>query len=163
GLGELTLSGNNTYVGTTVVSAGVLEANSGGALGGSVGNGIAGGTIVNSGATLNVGAGITGEQITLNGTGFGVLPSGNLLLPRGALVATANNPTLTGNIILNTPDATIDALAGQTLTINGNIGVSGTGSGLTKVGTGTLTLTAANTFPGSLTVNAGQVTLTNGN
>src|SRR5207244_1797496 len=80
------------------------------------------GTVVNSGATLNINATITGEQITLNGTGFGVLPSGNLLLPRGALVATAGI-TLTGNIILNTPDATIDALAGQTLTINGNVGV----------------------------------------
>src|SRR5262249_30172076 len=83
GLGMLSLGGGNTYNGVTNVNAGIVEANNATALGA-----ITAGTLVVAGASLHVNANtFTGEQLTLNGTGFGTLPAGGaqgLLLPRGA-------------------------------------------------------------------------------
>ncbi|MFL0672041.1 MAG: beta strand repeat-containing protein [Erythrobacter sp.] len=67
GAGELVLSGANTYTGLTRVSAGTLTVANSAALGTA-----AGGTIVNSGATLAVRGLLTlDDAITLNGSGVG--------------------------------------------------------------------------------------------
>ncbi len=82
GLGLLALSGTNTFNGITTVTNGILAANSTTALGA-----ITAGAVVNTGTTLQVGAAITGKQVTLNGTGFGSQAAGGisgLLLPIGA-------------------------------------------------------------------------------
>ncbi len=116
--------------------------------------------MVANGATLDVGASITGEQLTLNGTGFGSLPMAGIsgfLLPRGA-VETTGAFTWNGNIILNTANVVISSNAG-TLTVNGIV----SGANLTKVGANSLTLNGADTFTGSLTISAGTVTLANAN
>src|SRR5262249_40250413 len=139
------------------VNAGILEANAASSLGA-----ITAGTVVASGATLNVNAAVGGEQLTLNGTGFGNLISGGFLLPRGALTATGNS-SWNGNIILNSSPGVINT-NGNALTVNGII--SGTDLikvGANTVGTNALTLNAANTFTGNLTVSAGVVVLTNAN
>ena len=119
---------------------------------------ITSGTVVASGATLQVQNTITvvGEPLTLSGSGYG----NNGSLPQGALAINATNDTWTGNITL-TGDTTIGSTtANDTLTINGS--VSG-GFSLTKVGPGIVTLAAANFYTNNTTVQAGTLTLSNSN
>src|SRR5204862_2942118 len=132
------------YTGQTTVSAGILQDNAASALGALTGD-----VVVNSGATLqlNPGAGSTylSKRAVLNGTGFGLTLSG-VLLGTGALQNIANaTSTWIGNIVLNTPDATVGSIQG-TLALAGT--VSGTG-GLTKVGTGTVVLAATDAYSGN--------------
>jgi len=164
GTGTLTLSGNNTYSGATTVSAGVLNIQSGTALGATTA-----GTTVASGATLQLEGGIAvgNEALTLSGTGVG---------GTGALRSVSGENTWGGNVALNAntqinADAGSLALAGgisganRSLTFDGagNISVGGaitTGTGaLTKSGAGTLTLAGASTYTGATTVSAGTLLL----
>jgi fibronectin-binding autotransporter adhesin len=137
GAGTLTLSGANSFNGGASLSTGTLNINHATALGTGTFT-IAGGTTINNSTA-------------------------------GAITMTANNPqtwngdfTFTGTNDLNlgtgavalgatTRQVTVSA---STLTIGGVIG--GTG-GLTKVGTGTWTLSGANTYTGTTTVSAGTV------
>ncbi len=158
GLGMASLSGTNTYLGPTNITAGILEANAAAALGG-----ITAGTVVTGGATLDVGAfTVVGKPVTLNGTGFGTLPGGGvsgLLTPRSALNFTGAG-TWDGNIILNTSSVAIGTSGGAGI-VNGVL--SGSGVAFNKVNANTLTLNGANTFTGSVTVSAGNLTLGNAN
>ena len=166
GPGTLSLGGANTYIGSTTISQGILEANVASALGA-----ITAGTTVNNNATLQLtpAAALTtpyaAEPVTLVGSGDGLNPGGtsNYLLNRGAFNYNANVAnTWTGNITLGSPtntDATIGVSTGI-LTINGAI--SGPNN-LVTTGPGTLTLGATNTFTGALTVNGTSVTLLNPN
>lgn len=102
------------------------------------------------------------------GTAFGGI---NFLSPAGAFALGGNAITLDGNITNNQPVTTetinlglalsatrvADVSASAALTLNGVI--SGTSVGLTKAGAGLLTLGAANTFDGALSVNAGMVSV----
>ncbi|MBI1207738.1 MAG: DUF4347 domain-containing protein [Azospirillum sp.] len=147
GTGTLTLSGSSTYTGTTTVSAGTLTVADSNALGTT-----AGATTVASGATLALSGGITvAEALTLNGTGI--------------LRNASGDNEITGGISI-TDDSlgkTITAAAGTTLTISGVI--SGTGSddiGFGQSGdTGTVVLTASNTFNNGVTISVGTVILKN--
>ena len=76
---------------------------------------------------------------TDNGEGYGVL--------RG------DSATLNGAVILNTNSKI--GTAGGSLTINAVISDGGNGFGFTQVGSGTVTLTATNTYTGPTTVNSG--------
>ncbi len=124
--------------------------------------------MVASGATLqlNPGAAVTFAAEAVNAQWHRLRHSAQrrrfrLLLPRGALsVATtaAFSNTWTGNITLNSANATIEAFQ-NTLTVLGII----SGTNLTKVGAGTIALNAANTFTGNLSVSAGTLTLANAN
>ena len=100
--------------------------------------------------------------MTLNGTGFGTLPqggvSGLLAAARGTLNFTGAG-SWSGNILLNTSNVAIGTSGGAG-TVTGII--SGTAS-LTKVNANGLTLSAADTFTGSLTISGGTVTLGNAN
>ncbi len=158
GLGMASLGGANTYNGLTNVNVGMLEATVGGGLGA-----ITAGTVVASGATLDVAAAtVTGEPLTLNGTGFGTLPGGGvsgLLTPRGAPNFTGAG-TWTGNILLNTSSVAIGTSGGNSI-VSGVI--SGTSVALNKVNANSLTLNGANTFTGSVTVSAGTLALGNAN
>ena len=166
GSGRLTLSGNNTYTGTTNVNGGFLQISNAGALGDATGD-----TTVSTGGTLELTNGISvasSESLTLSGTGNGVV---------GALRNVSGSNTWAGAVDLDAA-ATIASDAG-TLTISGTVdndaflltldgagnttisGVISDTGGLTKDGTGTLTLSggAANTFGGLTTVNTGTVLL----
>ena len=105
------------------------------------------GTIVCSGATLQVQGGVTSsEPIALVGTGAGGM-NGAARAGRAGNTATG---TVSGAITL-LGDTEINVGSGQ-LTLSGAI--SGAG-GLNKLGSGVLSLSAANSYTGPVTVSAG--------
>jgi autotransporter-associated beta strand protein len=149
GTGLLTISGDNTYTGATVISAGPVLITHNNALGTT-----AAGTTVASGATLRIGNGLTvSENLTISGIGVssGI---GAVKINEGS-----GSATLSGNITL-AANADIGAYnSGDTLTISGVI--SG-GFALNKVGAGTLALSAANTYTGATTISAGKLSVGGG-
>ena len=158
GGGTLVLNDPNAYTGQTNVNAGILTLGSIGAnAGANVLGSVASSVVVAGGATLqlNPGAGTTyaGKQVILSGPGLGHTLS-SLLLPTGAFENIASvASTWTGNIVLNSSDATLSSTQ-NTVTLTGAI--SGSGS-LTKVGAGTIALAAAETYTGATTVTAGTL------
>lgn len=178
GTGTMTITSNNTigYGGTTTVNAGVLNIRHGNALGQAGSNDPAKGTIVASGAALQVQNNITvgTERLTLSGTGVsntGALRniSGNNTW-NGAIVLDANsrinsdadlltiNGTITGNLATS-----------RNLTVGGSgntsiYGAIGTNAGtVTKDGTGTLVLAGDSTYQGVTSVTAGVVNVRHNN
>jgi len=142
GSGTWALSGTNTYTTVTNVSAGTLIANSPNALGTA-----AVGSVVSSGATLDVRADVGNEAITsLAGSGVG----GN-----GALITSTGTGRVGGAVTL-TGDTTLGG--GGSLALDGAIG--GTHA-MTKTGAGTVTLGGTSTYSGATAVNAGTL-LVNG-
>ncbi|HIM39854.1 MAG TPA: autotransporter domain-containing protein [Methylophaga aminisulfidivorans] len=141
-----TLSGNNSYTGTTTVDKGTV--------------------IVSATGDINESSAIS---ITANGT-LNVDGGGNAAI--GDTVAITN----AGNFILTGSDETIGSITGagninlnnNTLT-TGSDGTSTTVSGvisgpdgrLTKEGAGTFTLSGANTYTGATTINAGTLQAAN--
>ena len=141
-----TLSGNNSYTGTTTVDNGTV--------------------IVSATGDINESSAIS---ITANGT-LNVDGGGNAAI--GDTVAITN----AGNFILTGSDETIGSITGagninlnnNTLT-TGSDGTSTTVSGvisgpdgrLTKEGAGTFTLSGANTYTGATTINAGTLQAAN--
>ena len=119
--GTLTLSGPNTYTGTTVLDGGTLSISADDNLGAPPGAVVANDLIFNGG-TLN-----TSASFALNSN-------------RG--------------ITVNSAGGTFDVMPSTTLTYGGII--TGTGP-LTKVDTGTLSLTGASTFTGNVTVAVGTL------
>ena len=163
GSGTLVLSGANTYTGTTTVNAGVLNIRNSAALGTTIA-----GTTVSTGAELQLQGGIAvgSEALTLNGTG---------VTNSGALHSISGNNSWAGNITIGSTsqiqsDAGLLTLSGI-LTNGGNgtafdfdgagnilvSGVITNNASIVKNGTGTLTLSGANTYTGTTTINAGTV------
>jgi mucin-19 len=136
-VGTLILAAANTYTGATTVNAGILAITNAGALGTD-----AAGTTVNTGGTLDL-RNVTGvaEPITLAG---------------GTLATSTGTSSVTAPISISGA-STVD-VDGTELTLSGVI--SGSGS-LEKEGDGTLILTAANTYSGTTSVDAGILAITN--
>jgi autotransporter-associated beta strand protein len=165
GAGEQALSGMNTFSGLLGVRAGVLTAQSSGALGSA-----AGGTIVGDGATLALAGNFTisAEPLTLSGTG--VNGSGALRLNSGqvtfngpiTLAGPATISAVSGQLVLGGAwnpagnGVTFDVAAGASIVVNSGIGAA---AGLTKTGSGTLTLNGINGYPGTTVVNGGVIAL----
>jgi fibronectin-binding autotransporter adhesin len=173
GTGTVVLSGANTYDGATNINAGALNIRHNTGLGATSGD-----TVVASGAALELEGGVSiaaGESLTLSGTGV----SSN-----GALRNISGSNSFAGNITLNA-NTEIQSDAG-TLTLSGTINGSAASRTLTfdgagditasnviganvstvsKTGTGTLTLSGANTYTGATNigtaggVDAGTVVL----
>ena len=165
GTSTLTLTNTNTYDGSTEVNAGTLKVTAVGGLGSGVG-----GTTVASGSILafdGSGGNIIysiAEPVTLNGGTLSNVAGANIFVGAVTLSApstigsTSGTLTLTGGINNGGFLATFSGI--------GNTAVSSTkitGSGsLTKNGTGTLLLSAANDFTGVTTINAGTLQLSGG-
>ena len=140
GAGTLLLAATNssTYGGATTISAGVLEATTSAAL-----PNFSSGTIsVASGATLAVQANTT------------TAPNGWTNANIDSLRANANL-----SFVAN-PALGIDVVAGDTFTRNTPFATLGLG--LTKLGAGTLLLSASNTYTGVTTISAGTLQLGDG-
>ena len=88
---------------------------------------------------------------------------GSLTLKTGDTAASINNNagshTISANVILAN-DTTLNAASGTELNISG--AVSGSGSGLTKEGAGTATLSGDNTYTGQTVVSDGTLQIGNG-
>ena len=145
GYGTLSLSGNNTYTGTTTVNAGSLVAANANALGST-----AGGTTLNGGTTLTVSGGIT-------------LAAEGLTIDRAKLAGAGGNNVVTGAIsVFSNGDSTFAAAGGTTLTLSGV--VSSNGFNFLNVGTGTedgtVVLAGANTFTDDIYLNNGTLVAT---
>jgi autotransporter-associated beta strand protein len=144
GAGLLTLGANNTFTGGVVINAGILALGNAGALNSTAANAVA----------------------------FGASSTGTLVL--------AGNSVVVSNLSTNaTPGTTFvqnangSAVSNATLTVGNSANLSGTFAGiiqdgtgggtlaLTKAGTGTLTLSGANTYSGGTSLTAGTVTISN--
>ncbi|WP_181011686.1 autotransporter-associated beta strand repeat-containing protein [Bosea psychrotolerans] len=166
GTGTLTLGdagGASNYTGLTTISQGVLNIQAATALGTA-----AAGTVVASGAALELQGGITiaSEALTLNGTGVaggGALRNvsgtntygGAITLGSNAsIVSAANGLALTGGV----------ALGANTLTFGGgaiNVTTAGiTGAGAVVVGSGLVLIDAAGAYVGGTTIATGATAAT---
>jgi autotransporter-associated beta strand protein len=178
GTGRLVLSGNNTYTGTTTISGGTLRLGAAGDATNTPLGTAAAGTVVASGAGLDLNGFTLGtaEALTINGTGqfsFGALTnrSTNAATYSGLLTlgsdSTIGGSTSGGPLVLSNP-GTITG-SGFRLTLNGTSTASSLAStvgtdtgGLTKSGAGTWTLTGDNTYTGTTTVSAGTLQVGSG-
>lgn len=148
GVGSWVLAGAGNYLGVTDVKAGMLVAANSAALG-TGGLDSATMTWVRAGATLALQGNITvNEHLHVRGTGVG---------GQGALRNSAGANSLTQTIGLD-GDTTIGVDAG-TLTLSNTIYGDGTlnDSVITKVGSGTLTLSGNNLYAGGTIINAGKL------
>lgn len=163
-------AGSNTYTGATVVHAGILTVAHNNGLGATNS-----GTTVRSGATLRLSNGITvtGEALSLGGTGVG---------DGGALVSASGNNAYLG-LISMTNTTYVGADSGARLTISnvsagaeqwwvvgagtttvaGGATNSGSGTAFVKTNTGTAILMASNAWTGSKYIREGTVVLSNNN
>jgi fibronectin-binding autotransporter adhesin len=92
----------------------------------------------------------------------GLVLSSGLFVNASTTASFTNVSSGVGQIKLNGATRTIDVDTGATMNVGWIISVSGAGDGLTKNGTGTLNLSAANTYTGATTINAGTLTLSSG-
>ncbi len=136
GTGTLTLAGTNTFTGGVTHNAGTIEVTNNSALG-------TGGLTLANGATLaaNGAAVQLTNQLTI-GNAFGFSGTQNLTL--------TDDLPLGANTSITVSDTGKGVLAGV---------VSGAFD-LTKLGTGTLELTGANTYTGDTNINAGKLLVT---
>ena len=184
GAGTWVLSNANTYGGATAVNGGTLQIGNGGTSG-SLGS--TSGVSVSSGATLafdrtdNYGGNfstvitdgaVPGGAVTVSAgtlttiaansyTGATTIGSGaTLQLGAGGTVgalSASSNITDNGTFVIDRSDAVSQGTVGGSATIFGNA-ITGSG-GLTQLGSGTTTLTAANTYQGGTLISAGTLAL----
>ncbi|HTB79631.1 MAG TPA: autotransporter-associated beta strand repeat-containing protein [Opitutaceae bacterium] len=159
GTGSVILAGNNTYSGGSTLASIVTASNSG-----SLGTGAA---AINSGGNLQVQSGVTlANNFTLNSPGTSANDGAIENLSGSNTVS--GTVTLAGNSRIQSDAGALTfsntvSLGANTLNVGGNSNttisntISGTGA-LTKDGSGTLTLSHANTFTGSTTISAGTLT-----
>jgi autotransporter-associated beta strand protein len=101
---------------------------------------------------------LTGGRLNLGASGISknvnkTVAMGGATLGAFADWYTAQNINLTGSLTVDTLDS-VDGTTGRTITLAGTLAG---GANLTKVGAGTLVLGAANSYPGTTTVNGGKL------
>lgn len=163
GSGKITLSGANTFAGTTALTGGIIAIQHNTALG-------SGAVTITSGANLEVAGDLTNVANAINLNGPGTLAND------GAIQSTAGTNTLSGTLTLQSASRIV-ADSGSTLNLTGTIAgtgraltlggggeinvtgpiATGTGGTLTKEGEGYVVLSGNNTYTGATAINAGTV------
>lgn len=167
GAGTLTLTGENTYAGDTLVAAGALQLGNGAGSGAIAGNAVLapdsklvfnrdntliyGGAISGAGTVGQIGSGMTVLTGDSSYTGLTTLSAGALQLGNGGATG-----SIGGNVINN---ATLNFNRSNQLNFGGAI--SGTGL-VNQMGNGVTVLTSANTYSGGTNIMAGTLQLGNG-
>jgi autotransporter-associated beta strand protein len=191
GAGTQVLTGANTYTGRTLISGGVLQIGNGGTTGtlgvGAVTNNATltfnrsnaltnSSVIAGSGQLVQAGVG----TLTLSGsnsyTGGTAINAGALALGSAEAIGSAGVISFGGGALRYSASNTTDYssrlssaaaqayaidTAGQNVTFASAL--TSSGGSLSKIGTGTLTLSAANTYNGGTAVNGGTLLLSGGN
>ena len=138
GSGTTVLTAANSYTGTTTLSAGILNLSNQ--------NAVQNSTVMLTGGSLVFDSSVSGDALTLGGLAASASGPGHDIV----LLDNASTPNPVALSVGNNSADT--AYAGV---------LSGTGS-LIKIGTGTLTLTAVNSYAGGTTLNAGMLSFANG-
>ena len=189
---RLTLTGNNSYSGNTTINTGTLEITTTGRLGGgnysgnitnsgqfvlgSNSNQTLSGQISGNGAITKNGTGIltlngsnnysgnttinAGTVVIGNSTGLGA--SGNITFGGGTLQYGSGITTDISTRIKNSGSAILIHTNSNDITFAGALDSSNSG-GLTKNGTGTLTLAGNSNYSGNTTINTGTVVIGHAN
>jgi len=143
GSASLTLSGNNSYSGSTNIEGGTLVAATSTALGNA-----SGATSINSGAVLDLkSVAIGSESVSIFGTGI--------------LNVSSGNSSLSGSVYLDTTSE-ISVANGAQLTLSGKISEYTYGKRLEKTGAGKLILTNNSNDYTYTTVSSGTLQVGNG-
>ena len=101
---------------------------------------------------------LTDSNVTL-GTNGALLPTQGLTLNSGAVLVNATGATISTPVLALSAEGIFRVNGSDTLNINSRITGS---SGLTKTGTGSMTLSTSQEYTGTTTVNQGTLTLANG-
>ena len=134
--GTLTLSGVLSYSGLTTITGGTLELTN-------AGNSLTGGIIVNG--KLIIGAtGATGG-------------AANTITTTGSVISYANGVTSATPININSNTTQLEVLNADAAIQSGVISETGGPRGFEKIGTGTLTLAANNSYSGATVISAGTL------
>jgi outer membrane autotransporter protein len=160
GVATLTLTGTGTYVGGTTINTGTLQIGNGGTTGSIVGNVIDSGLLVfNRSNSLIFGGAISGAgSLEQRGSGTTILTgsntnTGGTTISAGTLQIGSGGPT--GSLTGDVANGGVLAFDRSDTIAFGGI-VSGAGS-LEQRGSGTLTLTGANTYLGGTALDAGTI------
>lgn len=135
GTGVLTLSGNLTFGGQTLISGGTLNLTGN--------NTLTGGIVVN-------GKLIVGSNNAAGG-------AGNTITTTGSVIGFANGVNSATPININSNTTQLEVLNTDAATQSGVISETAGPRGFEKIGTGTLTLAANNTYSGVTVISAGTL------
>ena len=168
GAGQLTLSAANTYIGATTIQNGTLSVSSLNSVSGGTASSSLGAPVTSVNGTIGLGSSSTTANLKVVGTGettdrvinlAGTTGGGTIEQAGTGLLKFTSSFTATGGGI-------------KTLTLTGSTAGTGEIAGaivdnsptnktsLTKDGTGAWTLSGANSYTGTTTVNAGKLTIT---
>ena len=149
GPGTTIFSSSNTYAGGTILYSGQLNIDHGGS--DSTNSAIGAGPFTISGGAID---NTSGGAITLLTTNAHIW-NGDFMY-----VGSADNLNIgTGNVTLGQA-TTVVTVSNNTFTVGGIIADGASTNGITKMGTGILTLTGANTYGGDTTVSNGTLAVT---
>lgn len=126
GSGELTFSGNNTYIGATNIKAGTLKLGNAGAIGDL--------------SAMNISSGATFDLNGYAETVGSIAGAGNIVMGTAALTSGGNNASTTFSGVISGTAGNFNKAGSGTLTLSGN----NTYTGVTNVQGGTLTAAHAN-------------------